>query len=77
MMENRVSAEGTNRNNETRVIGLEMRLRKNPNEVFEEMEVFPCRYTVPLDSMAYGYHPEIQITIHTARGDVTLQGYLP
>lgn len=72
--ENRAAQEGTNRNNETRVIGLEMRLRRTPYEGFEEMEVFPCRYTLPIN---YEFRPEIQITVHTARGDITLQGTLP
>lgn len=71
---NHVAREGTNRNNETRVIGLEMRLRRTPYDNFEEMEIFPCQYTMEI---SYEFRPEIQITVHTARGDMTLQGTLP
>lgn len=68
------------RDGETRIIGLELRVRTDPRTRFEEMEIFSCKYTLR-DNRPGGYNtwegPEVQITVHTSNGDLTLQGMLP
>jgi hypothetical protein len=57
---------------DVRVIGLETRIRL-PNGYVEELEVLPVRYTVPgLALSPYG-GTQLEITVHTSRGDRTVR----
>jgi len=69
-MAQQLTREGPS-HDEVQIIGVELAVTNNHGTEVE-LDMFPCRHTLPSGRYSIGYRT-IRVTLHTSNGDITLR----